>query len=58
MWFSPPPRLPVVLAIGAATTNEQLGLSLRWCRTALDSDAARAFCDDLVRALRSVAIRV
>lgn len=45
IWFSPPPRRPVFLAIGAATVGEKLGLSLRWCESAMARADAVAFAD-------------
>ncbi|MBA2624075.1 MAG: hypothetical protein H0U89_00460 [Acidimicrobiia bacterium] len=54
LWFSPPPRHPVILAIGAATTDDRLGISLRWCRSALTPDAAREICDLFLASIRSV----
>ncbi|MFI5040298.1 MAG: hypothetical protein ACHQNA_00370 [Acidimicrobiales bacterium] len=54
LWFSPPPRHPVILALGAATTADRLGVSLRWCRSALSPAAARDFGDLFLGSLRAV----
>lgn len=43
MWFSPPPRRPVFLAIGVATLGDKLGLSLRWCAASMTKTDAEAF---------------
>ncbi|MDQ3146904.1 MAG: hypothetical protein M3R01_08230 [Actinomycetota bacterium] len=49
LWFSPPPRDPVILTMGAATADGRLGISLRWCNAAFSTPAAREFAD-LLRA--------
>jgi len=54
LWFSPPPREPVILALGAATADDRLGVSLRWCRSALSPDAARQFGNAFVASLAVV----
>jgi NRPS condensation-like uncharacterized protein len=54
LWFSPPPRHPVVLAIGAATTGDILGISLRWCNEAFSATDARSFAAQLVADLRAL----
>lgn len=45
LWFSPPARMPLGLAIGVATIGEQLNLSLRYRRRLWNADAARRFTD-------------
>ena len=54
LWFSPPPRQPVVLTIGTATAGDALGISLRWCSNAFSAGDARAFAEQLVAALRQL----
>lgn len=54
LWFGPPPRDPVILTVGAATADDRLGVSLRWCRSALSRDAARDFGDSFVASLATV----
>ena len=54
LWFSPPPRLPVVCAVGAATAGDRLGISLRWCRPALPTTAASELGDTFTEALADV----
>ncbi len=51
LWFGPPPRSPVVLTLGAATVEERLGISLRWCAGALSTSAVREFADLFLLAL-------
>lgn len=43
LWFSPPPREPVILTMGAATVADRLGVSIRWCRSAVSAEAAADF---------------
>lgn len=51
LWFSPPPRRPVILTVGAATAEGRLGISLRWCNGAFSAPAAQEFADTLVTSL-------
>ncbi len=51
LWFSPPPRRPVILTLGAATTEGRLGISLRWCNDAFSAAAAQDFAGTLVTSL-------
>lgn len=51
LWFSPPPRQPVILTIGAVTAGDTLGLSLRWCNDSFSAANARSFATMLVDAL-------
>lgn len=51
LWFSPPPRRPVVLTIGAVSTPQHLGLSLRWCNDAFSRDDAEGFASMLLESL-------
>ncbi|MEO6120598.1 MAG: hypothetical protein ABIW46_01655, partial [Acidimicrobiales bacterium] len=45
LWFSPPARMPLGLAVGAITTNGQLHLSFRYRHRLFDADACRRFAD-------------
>ena len=45
LWFSPPARMPLGLAIGVVTVGDQLNLCLRYRRRLWDADAARRFTD-------------
>lgn len=54
LWFSPPPRHPVILTVGTATIGDRLCVSLRWCQSALSPAAARAFGDTFLASLRAV----
>lgn len=51
LWFSPPPRRPVVLTIGAVSTPQHLGLSLRWCNDSFCRGDAETFASMLVESL-------
>ncbi|MDF1781799.1 MAG: hypothetical protein P1U67_10920 [Alcanivoracaceae bacterium] len=51
MWFSPPCRLPMGLAIGAATYNNQLHLAFRYSHHQFDAAGAQAFCDLFMKTL-------
>lgn len=51
LWFSPPPRMPVVLTVGAATAGDRLGLSLCWCNSDFTESDAQAFADSLIEGL-------
>ncbi len=54
LWFGPPPRLPVICTFGAASTDGRLGISLRWCRSALSTSAAAELGDAFTDALDAV----
>jgi hypothetical protein len=43
VWFSPPGRMPLGAALGAATHDDRLHLALRYRHAQFDSQAARAF---------------
>ncbi|HWF36697.1 MAG TPA: condensation domain-containing protein [Solirubrobacteraceae bacterium] len=43
LWFSPPGQMPVCTAIGAATMNDEMFLTLRYCRRHFDAAGAAAF---------------
>jgi NRPS condensation-like uncharacterized protein len=43
VWFSPPGRMPLGAAIGAATFDNRLHLALRYRHAQFDASAARAF---------------
>ena len=43
VWFSPPGRMPLGVAFGAATHDDRLHLALRYRHAQFDSSAARAF---------------
>jgi NRPS condensation-like uncharacterized protein len=45
IWFSPPGQMPLCAAIGAATLNGELFLTLRYCRHQFDAAGAAAFAD-------------
>jgi len=45
LWFSPPPRVPVILTVGAATTDDRLWISLRSWRPALAPADSRRLAD-------------
>ena len=56
LWFSPPPRYPVILALGAVTTGDRLGISLRWCQSALSPAAARDLAAAFLASLQAVRV--
>jgi NRPS condensation-like uncharacterized protein len=43
IWFSPPGRMPLGASFGAATYEDTLFLTLRYCHALFDAAAARAF---------------
>ncbi len=45
VWFSPPARMPLGLAIGAVTADGRLHLAFRYRHRLFDADAARRFAD-------------
>jgi hypothetical protein len=45
VWFSPPARMPLGLAIGAVTAASRLHLAFRYRLRLFDADAARRFAD-------------
>lgn len=45
VWFSPPARMPLGLAIGAVTAAGRLHLAFRYRHRQFDADAARRFAD-------------
>lgn len=53
VWFSPPVRMPLGLAVGVVTMAGRLHLVLRYCRRLLDAGAAARFaqiyCTELSR---------
>jgi len=51
LWFSPPPRQPVILTIGTVTAGDTLGLSLRWCNDSFSTANAQTVATMLVDAL-------
>lgn len=56
IWFGPPPRMPVPLTIGAASAEDRLGISVRWCQPALTRTAGEEFAHrylDAIAAIRS-----
>lgn len=59
MWFSPPCRLPMGLAIGAATFNQRLHLAFRYSHHQFNATSAEAFSalflDTLAAAYQEVA---
>ncbi|MDQ2754327.1 MAG: hypothetical protein M3R71_02125 [Actinomycetota bacterium] len=54
LWFSPPPRRPVVLTVGAATVGEKLTIGLRWCNDSFSATAARQFAETFTAMLGAV----
>lgn len=50
LWFSPPAQMPVGVGIGAATVNDEMFLTLRYCHRQFDADGAAA----LARCWRSI----
>lgn len=49
MWFSPPCRLPMGLAVGAATFNDQLHLAFRYSHHQFNTAGAQAFADLFIK---------
>ena len=47
MWFSPPPRLPMAVAIGVVTAAHHLGISIRWCRAGFSTAGAETLAGHL-----------
>jgi NRPS condensation-like uncharacterized protein len=45
VWFSPPGRMPLGTAVGAATYDDRLHLALRYRHAQFDAPAARAFIE-------------
>jgi NRPS condensation-like uncharacterized protein len=45
IWFSPPGHMPLGTAIGAATMNGELFLTIRYCEAQYDPAGAAAFAD-------------
>jgi NRPS condensation-like uncharacterized protein len=45
IWFSPPGQMPLCAAIGAVTVNDEMFLTLRYCRHQFDAAGAAAFAD-------------
>jgi NRPS condensation-like uncharacterized protein len=54
LWFSPPARMPLGLAVGAATLAGRLHLTFRYCHALFGADAAGRFADRYVEALHSL----
>ena len=54
LWFSPPARMPLGLAIGTATMNGRLFLSLRYRHRQFDDAAANRFADLYLERLRAL----
>lgn len=55
LWFSAPARMPLGLAVGAATAAGRLHLVFRYRRPLLDADAARRFAGLYVGSLEALA---
>jgi NRPS condensation-like uncharacterized protein len=55
VWFSPPVGMPTGLGVGVAGMSGRLHLSLRYCRTLFDADAAQRFSAFLLNDLTSLA---
>lgn len=51
VWFSPPARMPLGLAIGVVTVSGRLHLSFRYRRRLFSPEAAQAFADSYVEEL-------
>jgi NRPS condensation-like uncharacterized protein len=47
LWFSPPAGMPPGTAVGAATMNGEMFLTLRYCRAQFDAEGAAQFAADL-----------
>lgn len=58
MWFSPPARMPLGLAIGVATVAGRLHLAFRYRRRLFDDDAGRRFADRYLSELDRVVASV
>lgn len=43
LWFSPPGRMPLGIAIGAVTIEDAMFLTIRYCRAQFDAAGAAAF---------------
>ena len=54
LWFSPPARMPLGLALGAATLAGRLHLTFRYRNALFDESGAARFADGYVEALRSL----
>jgi NRPS condensation-like uncharacterized protein len=58
MWFSPPARMPLGLAVGAATVAGRLHLAFRYRLRLFDADAAGRFADRYLSELDRVVASV
>ncbi len=56
LWFSPPCRMPLGLAVGAATYGGRLSLMFRYRRAQFAPDAAARFADLYVELLRQAVV--
>ncbi len=54
LWFSPPVRMPIGVAVGAATVGGRLHLTLRYRHAQFSRQAAGRFANRYVEALRSL----
>jgi NRPS condensation-like uncharacterized protein len=45
VWFSPPCQMPLGVSIGAATLEDRLHVTLRYCHAQFDRPAARRFSE-------------
>jgi NRPS condensation-like uncharacterized protein len=54
LWFSPPARMPLGLAVGAATLGGRLHLTFRYRHLLFGPEAAARFADRYVEALHSL----
>ncbi len=43
LWFSPPGRMPLGLAVGAAIIDDEIFLTIRYCKAQFDASGAAAF---------------
>lgn len=51
LWFSPPASMPLGTAVGAATMNDEMFLTIRYCNAQYDKAGAAAFADTYRRVL-------
>ena len=45
LWFSPPGRMPLGTAVGAAMMDDEIFLTIRYCKAQFDTAGAAAFAD-------------
>jgi NRPS condensation-like uncharacterized protein len=55
VWFSPPARMPLGLALGVVTVNQRMHLSFRYRHRLFGAEAAGRFADRYVEELRHLA---